>query len=303
MTLKNKQIKLQVLWIDDEWEKQDDFIGEAEQLNIDIKPAESHEEGMEFINDRPDFYHAVVLDAKVKLNKDSQKSDLNGLRESRDKLIEINQTKYLPWYIFTGQPDYYDHDIFRESYGEFYIKGRDNKKVLEAIITSSEKHPEIQVKKEFPNSFDCFDCGILGHNVKARFVDIVTDYLKEDFSDFNRQRKLLEDIFKALGGNPIPLIPLVYFDENGKPILEHCVRFIDGRKQSRGVEQIWIEDAKKFPRSISALFRKLKDSSTIKSHSGDQVDLKVPYIGNIYAFAEILPWLTKYVDEHYKNYI
>ena len=78
---------INVLWIDDEWEKQKDFIGEAEQLGINIKAAESHVEGMEFLDANPNFYHAVILDAKVKFKKDSPKADLSGLRASYDRMI------------------------------------------------------------------------------------------------------------------------------------------------------------------------------------------------------------------------
>lgn len=37
----------QVLWIDDEWKKQSDFITEAELEDIIIKPYETAKEGME----------------------------------------------------------------------------------------------------------------------------------------------------------------------------------------------------------------------------------------------------------------
>lgn len=85
-------MRYKVLWIDDEYKKQESLIGDAEQDGIDIFPVESHEEGMEELEKNPN-YHAVILDAKVKHKKDDTVTNLNGLRASRDFLIEYNETK------------------------------------------------------------------------------------------------------------------------------------------------------------------------------------------------------------------
>ena len=59
-------MNLNILWIDDDYKTQEDFISFAEQDGIDIYPFESHEEGMESLYNKPNFYHGVILDAKVK---------------------------------------------------------------------------------------------------------------------------------------------------------------------------------------------------------------------------------------------
>ena len=59
-------MRYNILWIDDDYKIQKDFISFAEQLGLDITAVESHEEGMLELENRKNFYQAVILDAKVK---------------------------------------------------------------------------------------------------------------------------------------------------------------------------------------------------------------------------------------------
>ena len=112
-------MKYKVLWIDDDCNTTGrDFIGQAEQDEVDITAFESHEEGIAFLEKNLNSFHAVILDAKVKHKKDDTVIGLDGLRASRDRLIELNNKVDLPYFIFTGQPDYQTNEVFKESYGE-----------------------------------------------------------------------------------------------------------------------------------------------------------------------------------------
>jgi DNA-binding response OmpR family regulator len=84
-------MNLNILWIDDDYKTQEDFISFAEQDGIDIHPFESHEEGMASLDAKPNFYHAAILDAKVKNKIEDTVTGLDGLRASRDRLIEMNK--------------------------------------------------------------------------------------------------------------------------------------------------------------------------------------------------------------------
>ena len=298
----NNNIRLQVLWIDDEWKTQKDFIGEAELFDIDVHPAESHEEGMEILNSKTNFFHAVILDAKVKLKKDSQKADLNGLRASRDRLIEINQTNYLPSFIFTGQPDYLDNDIFRESYGDFFVKGSDNRSLYQSIKDATSKSEEMQTRKEYAEAFVCFDKGILNGSSKGLFIEIANNLRNEDYrkKNINVQRDFLESIFYALN-NPIPCIPSFCFP-NGRPNQEWCTRFLEDKTvdDRRGNSD---KLNKLVPKDIKAAIRKLKESTNGYSHLSDEDLVRTPYIANTFTILEVLDWLPVFIEEHYRNYI
>ena len=68
-------MKYKVLWIDDDCNTTgQDFIGQAEQDDVDITPFESHEEGMEYLEKHIHDFQAVILDAKVKHKKKLEKS-------------------------------------------------------------------------------------------------------------------------------------------------------------------------------------------------------------------------------------
>ncbi|MDT0677006.1 hypothetical protein [Autumnicola musiva] len=294
-------MNIKVLWIDDLYKTQQDIIGEAEQDDIDIIPFESHEEGINELKKNP-IYDAVILDAKVKFKKDDTVTDLNGLRASRDFLIDLNKTNYLPFFIFTGQPDYTEKEWFEQSYGNYYIKGEDNESLFQDILKSQEKRPEIQARKEFPGSFQCFDEGILGNSDKTNFLEIIKCFKEQDYrkKNINSQRDLLEGIFVGLN-NPIPCIPNSFFN-NGKPNQEWCVRFLENRPTDDSNGETHRLD-KNIPRDIKAAIRKLKESTNRYSHLNDKAEVKMPFLSNFFLIQEVLCWLTVFCnDPHYRNY-
>lgn len=291
-------MRYNILWIDDDYKTQEDFISFAEQLKIDITPFESHEEGMSSLETKS--YHAVILDAKVKKGKEDTTTGVAGLAASRDRLIEINKDMYLPYFIFTGQPDYMKDEMFVQSYGEFYIKGDDNEKLITDIISACEKHPEIQARKSFPEAFLVFDKGIIDKSYEHLLIEIITAYENQDYRKKNLtvQRDLLEAIFKSLN-NPVPCIPTVFFDVRKKnnPNLESCTRFMEDRDSSGHKLN------KAVPQSIKSAFRKLKESTSEYSHLSDEVKLKIPFLANTFLLMEVLEWLPNFVKSNYPNCI
>lgn len=294
-----------ILWIDDDYKTQEDFISFAEQFGLDITPFESHEEGMISLDSKPNFYHAVILDAKVKKAKEDTKTGVAGLAASRDRLIEINKDSYLPYFIFTGQPDYMEDEMFVQSYGKFYTKGDDNEQLMKDIIQECESHPEIQARKTHPEVFTAFDKGILPDSAKKILIDIIHNIENKNFSkkNINSQRDLLEAIFKSLN-NPIPCIPSSFYNSafNFKPNLEWCVMFLedretrDGNSQSHKLNKI-------INKSIKSAIRKVKESTNEFSHLKDEDIVKYPFLSNSFLLFEILIWLDEFVDEYYPNYI
>ncbi|MBP6754703.1 MAG: hypothetical protein KA210_01050 [Bacteroidia bacterium] len=294
-----------ILWIDDDYKTQEDFISFAEQFGLDITPFESHEEGMISLDSKPNFYHAVILDAKVKKAKEDTKTGVAGLAASRDRLIEINKDSYLPYFIFTGQPDYMEDEMFVQSYGKFYTKGDDNEQLMKDIIQECESHPEIQARKTHPEVFTAFDKGILPDSAKKILIDIIHNIENKNFSkkNINSQRDLLEAIFKSLN-NPIPCIPSSFYNPafNYKPNLEWCVMFLedretrDGNSQSHKLNKI-------INKSIKSAIRKVKESTNEFSHLKDEDIVKYPFLSNSFLLFEILIWLDEFIEEHYPNYI
>lgn len=299
-------MNLNILWIDDDYKTQEDFISFAEQDRIDVYPFESHEEGMESLYSKPNFYHGVILDAKVKKSKDDTLTGLEGLKASRDKLIEINKDSYLPFFIYTGQPDYISNEMFSQSFGKYYIKGDDNEKLIKDIILACNEHEEVQAKKLHPEVFKAFDNGILPDSAKKLLIDIIHNIENKNFAkkNINTQRDLLEAIFKCLN-NPIPCIPSSFFNplQNNKPNLAWCVMFIEDRREVKDNNGQLHKLNKEINESIKSSFKKLKESSSEFSHLKEEDIVKYPFLSNSFLIFEILIWLPEFVDKHYKNYI
>lgn len=191
-------MNIQVLLYDDE--EKIDFVGLAELEGIDVTQFQSAQESIDELKRTPKFYHAVILDAKGILNKDDQKTGLDGLRELRDFLKELNAKIYLPHFIFTGQPDYQSETWFRQSYGEFFIKGKDEQLLLDKIKNAVSHKEEFVVHKKHSDFFQ---------KVKILFDSEIYQYITDllvsinkigaDFDDkryFTQLRIVLEHIFR-----------------------------------------------------------------------------------------------------------
>lgn len=291
-------MRYKVLLIDDECNTPNgkEIIGYAEQEGIDIDAYESHEEGMQVLDGKKHFYHAVVLDAKVKKMKGDTVIGLAGLAASRDRLIEINENEYLPYFIFTAQPDYQKSDMFRESYGDYFIKGEDNQKLLDAIKVSVEKKDEYIVQKKYQRVFEvCTDkyIGTSSANMLLSLLKIVEGY--EDSSNTENHlttvRKVVEELFKAF--KQIGVIP------NEVTGINPQSKFLAGHKDSLYSLTEEILDP-----IIASLLRSIVDITQDASHNG-KVDKYIkqqgtPYLFNsvVFQLLDVLIWFKNYADAH-----
>lgn len=290
-------MRYKVLLIDDECNTPNgkEIIGYAEQEGIDIDAYESHEEGMQVLDSKKHFYHAVILDAKVKKMKDDTVIGLVGLAASRDRLIEINENEYLPYFIFTAQPDYQKSDMFRESYGDYFIKGEDNQKLLDAIKVSVEKKDEYIVQKKYQRVFEvCTDkyIGTGSANILLSLLKIVEGY--EDSSNTENHlttvRKVVEELFKAF--KQIGVIPNEVTGINPQSI------FLSGKNPNYTLSEGIIDPI------ITSLLRSILTIAQDASHNG-KVDKYIkqqgtPYLFNsvVFQLLDVLIWFKKFADSH-----
>lgn len=194
-----------ILWIDDDCHSTGkDFIGQAEQDDIDIIPFESHEEGMLYLEQNIDEIQAVILDAKVKFKKSDTVTSLDGLKASRDRLIELNNKLDLPFFIFTGQPDYQSNDIFKQSFGEFYVKGEDDDRIIKDIISRVKHKEDYILQKKYKDVLSTCSDNFLGKKNYSRLLELVkhiekNDKIKGGEDKLTSVRKIVEALFCSLG--------------------------------------------------------------------------------------------------------
>jgi hypothetical protein len=291
-------MRYKVLLIDDECNTPNgrEIIGYAEQEGIDIDAYESHEEGMQVLDGKKHFYHAVILDAKVKKMKDDTTVDLAGLAASRDRLIEINRNEYLPYFIFTAQPDYQKADWFRQSYGDYFIKGDDNQKLLNAIKVAVEKKKEYIVQKKYQRVFEvCTDkyIGTNSANMLLSLLKIVEGY--EDSSNSENHlttvRKIVEQLFEAF--KRIGVTP------NEVTGINTQSKFLACHEDSPYTFTEEILD-----KTVAQILKSLLLIAQEGSHIGN-IDRYIkqqgtPYLFNsvVFQLLDVLIWFKNYADKH-----
>jgi len=282
-----------VLWIDDECNTSygRDFIGQAEQDNVDIIAFESHEEGFLFLENNKINIHAVILDAKVKNRKDDTVTGLEGLRASRDRLIEINKNNYLPYFIFTGQPDYQTKIWFKESYGEFYIKGSDNVRLIADLIEKVEKKVEYLLQKKYKDVFDlCID-DYIGESNREKVFRILLAIEQNETTNptyFNEIRKIMEDVFSCCKNKG--LFPEDCTEMNARSTLL-------GKKEMLEYVPVYIQ------RNIHSVVQISQEGSHRLSIDKDVEESNAPYLlrSTVYELINILLWYRVFSDRYPKG--
>jgi len=289
-------MNIKVLWIDDEFEKQQDVIGDAEQDGIDLIPYEDHFEGIEALLSDIKGFHAVILDARVKFHKDDKVSDLKGLRASIDKLLILHsQGHYIPFFIFTGQPDYMDNDMFIQTYGEYFIKGKDNQKLFNSIKDQVQNKEEYIIQYEYKNIFSICE--------KYFDTEVKKHLIFDDKLYFTQIRIILESIFRIANTKGLlhdKCIP------DGKVNLTESCNFLSGDSSRHyGVRS----SVKHFPKLISDAARSIIHITGAAAHTtGEEnknnIDLqeyrkqvKSPFLlySLVFQLLDIIIWFDEYL--------
>lgn len=301
-------MNIKVLWIDDEFEKQQDVIGDAEQDGIDLIPYEDHLEGIEALLSDIKGFHAVILDARVKFHKDDKVSDLKGLKASIDKLLILHsQGHYIPFFIFTGQPDYMDNDVFIQTYGEYFIKGKDNQKLFNSIKDQVQNKEEYIIQYEYKNIFSIcekyFDTEVKKHLTEVLCSIKKTNVIFDDKLYFTQIRIILESIFRIANTKGLlhdKCIP------DGKVNLNESCTFLSGDSSRHyGVKS----SVKHFPKLISDAARSIIHITGAAAHTtGEEnknnIDLqeyrkqvKSPFLlySLVFQLLDIIIWFDEYL--------
>ncbi len=164
-----------VLWIDDEHENMKGFKTLASIKGIALKPFKSAYSGISELQSDYHNYDAVLLDAKFLENEDdaSGTEDLMNLGIVKDAILTL--PKKLEYFIFTGQAENYQQDIFKAIAASYYKKGleEETEKLLNALVTACEKQPDYQARKLNPQIFEIFDLGYLNSDTEQQVLHLI----------------------------------------------------------------------------------------------------------------------------------
>lgn len=182
-----------ILWIDDQYEGLSELMERCEVIEgFEITKCRFAVEGMKEYEKHLEQWSAVVLDAKVLMESLDEVPNLKGLRYCRDRINELRTKRYVPMFVFTGQPDLISDDTFELMVEKFYSKGDDDDLLIEDIKTAADQLEETQIVRKYQTVFDTWPES--RHDL-LRILKVLENEDWTNNSVLNDIRKILSDIF------------------------------------------------------------------------------------------------------------
>ena len=286
---------IKVLLVDDKEDYCESLAGIARKHNIQVLYKLDWETGFEVLQNEKkiDF---VILDGKGKLEGDQEDEKDNFAFKA---ILDLDQysndiKRDIPYCVNTGFIDNFEG---LEGSVEIFEKNPSDRDKMFKYIKSRVFNSDYRTKRKlFPESFLVFDEGLLSDKHEYLLLDMIDCYQKEDYrkKNLNIQRDLLEACFIALRDS-LPVISPDLYRKDGKPILDHCVLFLEGRR-IRGREYPLNYE---IPKTVQSAFRKIKESASEYSHLSDEEIKKHPFLSNFFLILEVLDWLRSFRDENF----
>lgn len=306
-----------ILWIDDEWDKMTAFKQECEELHdLHLEPFRTRKEGIEALEKDLDHWHAVLLDAKMFDETENEVAKLTGLRKAKERLDQLSLKKVIPYFISTGQPDLLGSENFKESFGDYFEKGKDDIRLIEAIIDAIKNSDTLQINHLYKNVFDALNSLGIYDETKSILMAILLplhfpakDPQFKPAYHYNQLRQLLEYIFRAC--HKVGLIPEQCM--SGSNInLNQCSIYLAGKDATIAGVRYGQPGEKIVPDYIEYLIRSILEfgnthSHTVKLSETDQFKIddifrakESRYIifGLTMHICEVLTWFADYICVH-----
>ena len=223
--------KFEVIWIDDEWEKMDAFKEECEVMHqIYLHPFRTQKAGMDEFDKNPKKWDAIILDAKMFDESENEVPRLDGLRKAVQHINEKTLLRKVPYFISTGQPDLMDNETFEQAFGTYYIKERDDQKLINDIKNIASQSTRFQVKTNYIDAIEQLE------SIDAWCCEKILDILEamhfpekdiDPLLYYNPLRQTLEYIFRK--ANKVNIIPDEFIGKEKDDVnLNQCVQFLSG---------------------------------------------------------------------------
>ena len=213
--------KYHILWIDDEWDTMTSFKKHCLfEYQMELHPFKTQKEGLDDYAKHPDFYEAVILDAKV-LDEDEQEvAHVSSLQKAVMRIKQ--QFCDLPYFISTGQPDLLSDEMFNSFFPNYYEKNTDDERLCCDIVKTIEDTPNRQIVNKYPELF-----GKLQSPIYEEMLSILKSQANREYSNadvFNKIRKVLDWIMQEISDYGLLAVPF-----NGTN-LNDCSRFLGNTK-------------------------------------------------------------------------
>ena len=309
--------KHQILWIDDEWDKMSAFRMECEDLyNLILEPYKTCKEGLLALERDLDKWDAVLLDAKMLDESENEVASVKGLRKAKQRLDELSLKKKIPYFIFTGQPDLSSDDNFSAFFGEFYVKSRDEKRLLDDIVTAINLVDRNQIKSNYQDLFSSLESLGISEYTKDTFLDILLPLHYKEKEEgfrpvhhFTQLRKVIEYLFREC--HRVGLVPDACIS-NGIINLNQCSLYLAGKNPEKINLRYGEEGDRIIPKHIERIIRSVLELGNTCSHSVELEDedkekieelfrsFKSNYLiyGLTLQLCEAVVWFANYIANH-----
>ena len=187
-----------ILWIDDKWKELESFkdVCELPENSFDVVPCTNAVDGMILFEKDLEDWSGVILDAKVLYDSSSKVDKLTGLTYSLNKIRELRNKRFVPHYIFTGQPDTASGTAFAEEHeGHYYEKDKDEDKLIADIKRNAESMLETQIKHQHQIVFETWPES--SHDL-MRILKVLHNEDWQNNSVLNDIRKIMNDVMTRL---------------------------------------------------------------------------------------------------------
>ncbi len=309
--------KYNILWIDDEWDKMSTFKQECDEMHdLNLVPFRTRKAGMDALEHNLDYWDAVLLDAKMFDESDNEVASLTGLGKAKAQLDRLSLKRVIPYFISTGQPDLLDSENFKDLFGEFFEKDKDDDKLIEQILSAIKKTESLHIKAMYSDIFASLETLGISEYTESILQNILLPlHYTEKLSSFipvyhyNQLRQLIEYLFRVchqVGLIPDQCVP------NGLVNLNQCSMYLAGRNPEKAGVRYGEGEERVVPEYIEKIIRSVLDFGNVHSHTVELDANDTIIIENILKssrsrylifglalqICELVTWFADYIPTH-----
>ena len=264
---------------------------------------EDWESAISELQENPEKYDAIIIDAIVKLDEDEKSGDMGNLHSviSEFKALRYSVSRISIPYIITAANHKKILKIFKN---EPIIDKNDINNLFVELKNYISSKDENRIKKNYSEAFEVFGTGYLNFDAEKNLTEVLMNFENNTWSanSFNPLRKIIEVVYKSIHEYDDKLLPYSCTGyENGRVNFKYCELRLTGRPNTKlGLKEI----EPVFPKHIGWLIGPITQVCHIASHVDNERHLKKYSLGTIlFGVIDLLIWYKAFVDKNYKTII
>ncbi len=291
---------IKVLWIDDEYEKFNDFIDIAKvEHDILIQPYPSYTTGIQDFNKNHDKYDAVILDAKFKEKDSSNEANEDRYAFKIQKQIkEISPDMLI--LMYTGNLSGGLEEVFGKENCYDKSKKYSNENILKHIRNWYKSKDEIKIKKEYSKTFEIFNEKYIGGEYENDLVSMIKD---KNNIDQVKIRKIIEAVHTLyIKKRLLPFESKKLFSAN---VINRFICGLDATKTDNKEVTYELKGEFKPPKFFNEISRAIWRLCLTPLHHQENSEVKGFYkenlnfqYGMVMMLCDYLVYVKHYVDKH-----